>query len=150
MGSSMITTLVITTNTQPTTTTTTIMQHFTIYEMLTIPVTHTVTASVTQCPTQQPLMVTVQPELAVGSDIIVSWNPSYSSPGQLTLTGPSGIYAYKLNSNMMSQGTYDAGTLQNVDVGSWTVTLVVFGPSGCPPVAEGQTSFTVFMPVVPS
>jgi hypothetical protein len=48
---------------------------------------------------------------------------------------------------MMSQGAYDAGTLQNVDVGSWSVTLVVFGSSGCPPVAEAQTSFTAFMPV---
>jgi PKD domain/Divergent InlB B-repeat domain len=84
---------------------------------------------------------------SVGDEIIVYWSPTASDTGVLTLTGPSSSdspqIVINLDPNAMSQGQYDVGHADPTDVGSWTVTLVINGPPGCPPLGSGSTTFQV-------
>jgi len=86
------------------------------------------------CSTWRAQMVasTSQPVYSVGDEIIVSWSPHPSIPGELTLTGPSGTYNFSLDQGAMSQGILDSGKAEQGDVGFWTATLTVFGQGGCP------------------
>ncbi len=85
---------------------------------------------------------TSKPVYSVGDEVIVSWSPTVSETGLLTLTGPSGTLQFNLDQGTVSQGQFDVGTAELGDVGSWTAKLAVSTP-GCPPDGVGSTSFQV-------
>jgi hypothetical protein len=89
-----------------------------------------------------------QSSYVVGQEIYISWSPQLSStaspPGEVTFTGPSGTYTFDLTQSEVSQGTFVGSTTDQGDVGTWTVTVTIFGSPQCPgPVGVGTTTFQV-------